>query len=42
MNPELLLTNLANYSWQLVALIAVGIALPVVFRLREPRSHLIY
>ncbi len=42
MNPELLLTNLAHYSWQLVALIAVGLGLPVAFRIREPRSHLIY
>ena len=42
MSAELLLTNLTNYSWQLVVLIAVGIALPIVFRLREPRSHLIY
>ncbi len=42
MNPDLLLTNLANYSWQLVALIGVGIALPILFRLREPRSHLVY
>ena len=42
MSSELLLTNLANYSWQLIALIAVGIALPIAFRLREPRSHLVY
>lgn len=42
MSPELLLINLANYSWQLVALIAIGIAMPIVFRMREPRSHLLY
>lgn len=42
MSPDLLLANLLNYSWQLVALIGLGIALPVVCRLREPRSHLIY
>lgn len=42
MSSELVLANLLNYSWQLVALVGVGIALPMLFRLREPSSHLIY
>ncbi len=42
MTNDLLLLNLVNYSWQLAALIATGIALPLIFRLREPRSHVVY
>lgn len=42
MTNDLLLLNLANYSWQLVALVATGTALPMIFRLREPRWHLAY
>lgn len=42
MSPELVLTNLAHFSWQLIAVVAVGMALPIVFRLREPRGLLVY
>lgn len=42
MSPDLQLSNLVQYSWQLVAMIAMGTALPVLFRLREPRSHLLH
>lgn len=36
------LGNLAEYSVQVVLLVAVGGLLPVVFRLREPRTRLVY
>lgn len=36
------LGNLAEYSLQIVLLVAVGGLLPVVFRLREPRTRLVY
>ena len=42
MSFELLLQNLWHYAGQSVALIGVGMVLPVIFRLREPRWLLIY
>ncbi|MGH9665518.1 MAG: M56 family metallopeptidase, partial [Bryobacteraceae bacterium] len=42
MNAALLLQNLAAYSLQLLLIVAVGAALPAIFRLRSPRARLFY
>jgi beta-lactamase regulating signal transducer with metallopeptidase domain len=42
MNLALLWSNLLAYSAQVLALVAVGALLPLVFRLRHPRAHLVY
>ncbi len=42
MSSEIILANLLNYNWQLVTVVGLGMALPILFRLREPRSQLVY
>lgn len=42
MNLTLWLQNLAAYSFQIAFLVAAGMALPAVFRLRMPRVNLAY
>jgi TonB family protein len=42
MSPEMLWSNVLAYSAQVLALGAAGALLPVVFRLRQPRTQLLY
>ena len=39
MTPELWLENVVAYSWQVLLVVAVGGALPFVFRLPHPRAR---
>ena len=42
MNPVQLWGNLLSYSAQVLALVAVGAILPMLFRVRLPRAHLLF
>ena len=42
MNPVQLWGNLVSYSAQVLALVAAGAILQMLFRVRLPRAHLLF